>query len=75
MDSFADYIRFARQKADLSQVELADRLGISQAAVSRLETGRSTPGISDLVEIESALPGFDAAVASAILTAQARRTA
>jgi transcriptional regulator with XRE-family HTH domain len=33
----------ARRKANLTQAEVADRMGTSQGAVSRIESGRVTP--------------------------------
>ncbi len=37
-----------RDKADLSQMELADRLGVSRQAVSRWESGDTTPTVDKL---------------------------
>lgn len=38
-----DRLRRAREEAGLEQAELAERLGISKAAVSAYEKGRRTP--------------------------------
>ncbi|MBF0140978.1 MAG: helix-turn-helix transcriptional regulator, partial [Magnetococcales bacterium] len=40
-DTFAERIRLARKHAGLTQKELADKTGISQTAVHKLECGRS----------------------------------
>ncbi|HEX9123774.1 MAG TPA: helix-turn-helix transcriptional regulator [Actinomycetota bacterium] len=38
-----------RRQAGLTQTELAERIGTTQAAISKIETGRTLPGI-DLLE-------------------------
>jgi transcriptional regulator with XRE-family HTH domain len=43
-----ELIRKSRQKADLTQAELARRLGTTQSAVARLESSRSNPRIDTL---------------------------
>lgn len=43
-----------RRRAGLTQVELARRAGTTQAVISRLETGRKTPGIEALDRIARA---------------------
>ncbi|WP_044558542.1 helix-turn-helix domain-containing protein [Azospirillum sp. B4] len=42
----ARLIRHARQAAELSQTELANRLGVSQPRISDLESGRGTEGVT-----------------------------
>ena len=42
-------VRDRRRQAGLSQVELASRIGTTQAAISKIETGRTLPGL-DLLE-------------------------
>jgi transcriptional regulator with XRE-family HTH domain len=44
----AGLIRLARDKAGLTQSELANRAGISQQAVSAYETGRKEPTVATL---------------------------
>ncbi|NHM28885.1 helix-turn-helix transcriptional regulator [Desulfofundulus sp. TPOSR] len=44
-----------RQKSKLTQAELAAKLGISQAEVSRMERGRTAVTVQDLYKISSAL--------------------
>lgn len=48
-------IFFARKKAGLSQVDLADQLGLSRQAVSKWETGESKPDISKLKSLAELL--------------------
>ena len=50
-------VRRARRAADLSQRDLAARLGVSQSTVARWETGQSSPTLS-LVEQMLALSGL-----------------
>ena len=40
---FKDKLRTLREKAHLSQYELAERTGISQVAISLLESGANNP--------------------------------
>lgn len=42
LPEYKDRLKFARKKAKLSQKALADRVGVSQAIISRLETGEDT---------------------------------
>ena len=44
----------ARTRANLSQQELADRMGTSQSTIARLESGASKPSISTLERIAKA---------------------
>ena len=55
----ADFIRDSRKKVNLSQVELAKRIGVSQARISELESGRLKhgPSISVLSKIATACGG------------------
>ena len=48
-------IRAARQAADMTQEDLATRLGCTQTAVSYWEAGKRDPGIPDLLRIAVAL--------------------
>lgn len=47
-------IKLAREDAGLTQAELADWLGLSSDAVSKMETGKSTPTIRTIEK----LPGI-----------------
>ena len=44
LDYAAPVLRAARERADLSQVQIAERAGVSHATISRLETGQTWPG-------------------------------
>lgn len=46
--------RAARKRAGLTQRELADRLGVTQPVVARLERAGANPKVSTLAEIASA---------------------
>jgi len=45
----------ARAKAKLSQAQVARRMGTSQSAVARMESGRSLPSTSSLVKYAKAV--------------------
>lgn len=53
--SLAENIRARRQELRLSQVYVADRLGVSRQAVSKWESGRSEPTASNLVDLAELL--------------------
>jgi transcriptional regulator with XRE-family HTH domain len=46
--SLASILIAARTGARLTQAELAERMGTSQSAIARLESGRSKPSLSTL---------------------------
>jgi transcriptional regulator with XRE-family HTH domain len=48
MNPAAKVVFDARKRAGLTQAELADRLGVSQPTVARLESPRSNPRLSTL---------------------------
>ncbi|MGY1839841.1 MULTISPECIES: helix-turn-helix domain-containing protein [unclassified Modestobacter] len=52
----AGLLRRLRREADLSQRELAEATGLTQARIARVETGRSDLGVGELVRI-AALAG------------------
>jgi transcriptional regulator with XRE-family HTH domain len=60
MDTIGQRIRQARRLAVLSQGELALKVGMSQNALSFIETGKSTPRMSTIRKIAEAL-GIDGA--------------
>ena len=51
MQNTGRIIAFLRRDADMTQMELADRLGISYQAVSSWERGSTMPDISKLPEL------------------------
>jgi transcriptional regulator with XRE-family HTH domain len=53
-----ELIRSARNRAGLSQVELAERLGTPASSIARWETDRVEPGFSTLRRVLQAC-GFD----------------
>jgi transcriptional regulator with XRE-family HTH domain len=48
MTNSASLLRDARRRAGLTQADLAERLGVSQAAVARLESPRANPTVDTL---------------------------
>jgi transcriptional regulator with XRE-family HTH domain len=54
-DSAASAIKKARALTNVSQIKLAELLAVSQPLVSSWECGKVTPGIDDIVRIETAL--------------------
>lgn len=55
MQEIGKKIREARSKKGLSQEQLAERLRISQAGVSKLESGKTVPTVSRLMQIARVL--------------------
>lgn len=53
-----DLVREARKRAGLTQAELARRVGSTQPAIARLESGRVQPTFDRVVELLRAC-GFD----------------
>jgi DNA-binding XRE family transcriptional regulator len=52
--SLAHELIEARTRAGLSQAELAHRMGTTQSAIARLESGRSSPSMRTIVRIAAA---------------------
>jgi transcriptional regulator with XRE-family HTH domain len=48
-------LKAARKAAGLTQVELADKVGVTQRDVSRWETGRREPGVLTVKKMAQAL--------------------
>ena len=48
-------IKFFREVAGISQRDLANRLGISQASVAQWETGKTMPTLANLIQIAETL--------------------
>lgn len=55
MSQAAAVIRSARKRSGISQRELAIRAGTSQAAISRIESGREEPTVARLEQILAGL--------------------
>lgn len=51
---FASAVIGARARAGLTQEELAERMGTSQSAIARLESGRSRPSTTTLAKLAAA---------------------
>ena len=51
----AGNIRLARNKVELTQEELADKIGVKRAALASWETGRAKPDIDDFMKLCCAL--------------------
>ena len=47
----ARFVYFARLKAGLTQRQLAERAGISQPAIAKIESGRSSPRVDTLTRL------------------------
>jgi len=54
-DEFAGNLRAARAKADLSQSEVAEKVGINIGSLQKYENGDMTPGADKLPAIAEAL--------------------
>jgi putative transcriptional regulator len=48
-------IREARERAGLSQVELAERLGVTRKTIWNLETGRTLPNLATVFMLAAVL--------------------
>lgn len=48
-------MKIARIKKGLSQIELGDKIGVSNRMISQYESGYSTPGVDTLVKIADVL--------------------
>ena len=51
MTNIADKIRYLRDKAGLTQTDLANRLGISRSAVNSWEMSLSSPSVANVIEM------------------------
>ena len=52
--AIASELIHARARAGLSQAELAERMGTSQSAIARLESGRTLPSAKTLIRFAEA---------------------
>jgi DNA-binding transcriptional regulator YiaG len=62
--SLAAAIHQARKRAGMSQVELAELLGIRQSSVSQWERGATEPSTHNLLDLMRRLPGLAAALSA-----------
>lgn len=60
--NIAETLRLSRSRAGLTQAELAEFIGVDRFAVARLESGRATTQVRQLVEALAAL-GLELTVA------------
>lgn len=55
LHEFARNLRATREAAGMSQVELAERSGVSLAHVNRLENARREPGMKTIIRLSRAM--------------------
>lgn len=55
LKKIANFIKMKRKELGLTQLELADKLFVTEKAISRWETGRGTPDISLLIPLSKEL--------------------
>lgn len=67
--AFADALREARQKAGMTQEELAERADVSVRFISLLETGRRQPSLSALAAVSA---GLGMTISALIMTVEGR---
>jgi transcriptional regulator with XRE-family HTH domain len=61
MERLGKRIAELRQKRNLSQTELASKIGVSQSTIAQIETGRNDPSVTTLRKIAAGL-GLNVAV-------------
>lgn len=54
-EHIGEYIRSARKEANMTQAELAQKVGLATITIRQYETGKREPRLSSLVSIASAL--------------------
>ncbi len=57
--TFAETIKYTRQRLFLSQEEFAKELGVTLSTVSRWETGRSKPNMSTMKQLKGFCESHD----------------
>ncbi len=55
IDKISELIRIKRKERNLTQEDLANKIGVTEKAISRWETGRGTPDISLLIPLSKEL--------------------
>jgi transcriptional regulator with XRE-family HTH domain len=61
LDYAAPVLRAARVEANLSQIEIAERAGVSAATISRMETGKAWPSgtnVESVIDAYATVTGF-----------------
>lgn len=53
-------LKMFREKAQITQSALADRVGITQGAIAHYENGRRTPGLNEARDLVAALNALGA---------------
>lgn len=53
--AFADKVRVAREKAGLTQEQLAWAAGLHQTEIARIEGGRRNPGLDTILKVARGL--------------------
>ncbi len=61
-EALRKFLKLERQKAELTQEQLAERLGWDRTTISDIETGAKRVTAIELIELSEAL-GFDGAAA------------
>ena len=51
VEKFTSRLRYLREKAQITQLDFANRLGINKTRVSKLEKGESTPNSLEFIKI------------------------
>lgn len=51
MDTIGDRIKQLRDEAGLSQMELSEKIGLSQSAIARYELNKTEPKASDIIRL------------------------
>lgn len=59
-ETIAERVKAARLAAKLSQYQLAQKIGVSDAYISQIETGLRIPSIALQVKMEMIIKGFKA---------------
>jgi transcriptional regulator with XRE-family HTH domain len=54
-NEFCERVKARRKELGLTQVDLAERLGMSQPAYAQIEMGRFEPGINQVYRVAAAL--------------------
>lgn len=53
--AYSDNLKFLREKRGMTQPELAEQVGVTQASISKFESGEIVPNVVKAVKIGKAL--------------------